>query len=409
MDFPRAVLVLSLFLAGYLALQGFLYYRLRDFIKRRVREPGRRKLLSSLAVLFLLVMQYPVIWRGIFGQEVYEPYPWVLRGFAAFWTFGSTGSALILLANRLVRRLLPAFIFSPAREAPVDPGRRDFLKKGMVAAAAAPFAVSGYGVVFGPRRFEVDHFRLPVAGLSSALSQLTIVQLTDIHVGPFMPKEELLAYVEAVNRLRPDLVALTGDFVAASPTEVAPCVEALAGLKARLGVFACLGNHDFYAGAADELARLLEQRGIRVLRNEAVSIATGNTSFHILGIDDLRWGEPDLTRALQMAQEETGEIRLLLSHRPEIFPEAARKGLDIVFSGHYHGGQIKLAPRPGSPSIASLITPYAEGLFHLGRSEGAQQSARGALLFVSRGIGITGLPVRINCSPQIAHLTLVKS
>jgi predicted MPP superfamily phosphohydrolase len=409
MDFPRAFFVLSIFLAGYLALQYYLFIRFRAFLTTRLRDEKRRDLLCGSAAFFLLAVQYPVIWRGVFGQEIYEPFPWLLRGFAAFWTFGSTGAALVLLGYSLLRRFLPALMFRSEPPSPVDVERRSFLKKSMAVATVAPFAVSGYGVVIGPRRFEVEHFQLPMDGLSSDLSQLTIAQLTDIHVGPFMPKEELLAYVEAVNRLKPDLVALTGDFVAASPTEVVPCVEALAELKARLGVFACLGNHDFYARAADDLARLLEESGIRVLRNDAVAIPTGNSSIQLLGIEDLRVGEPDLPRALQMARKADGEVRVLLSHRPEIFPEAARKGIDIVLSGHYHGGQIKLAPRPGAFSIASLITPYAEGLFHLQRSEDARKDGKGALLFVSRGIGITGLPVRVNCSPQIAHLTLKRA
>ncbi len=253
----------------------------------------------------------------------------------------------------------------------------------------------------------MEHFDLPLNDLSSALSQLSIVHLTDIHLGPFMPAEELAAYVEAVNRLEPDIIALTGDFVSGHPGEIAPCVNALAGLKARYGIFACMGNHDVYAGAADQLTRLFGQKGVRVLRNDAVPIRNRNTTLNILGIDDLRWGKPDLSRALKVAQEEPGEVRLLLSHRPEVFPDAARKGLEVVLSGHYHGGQVKLTPGQKSLSIARLITPYAEGLFHLSRRfHPSGAGAKDSVLFVSRGIGITGLPIRINCPPQIAHLTL---
>jgi len=226
-----------------------------------------------------------------------------------------------------------------------------------------------------------------------------------------MPAEELAAYVEAVNRLKPDVIALTGDFVSTSQDEIAPCVNTLAGLQARYGIFACMGNHDVYARADGELTRLFNQNGVRVLRNDAASLEIGNTTLNILGIDDLRWGRPNLSRALDIARRNPGEVRVLLSHRPEVFPEAARKGLGVVLSGHYHGGQIKLAPEPDSLSIARLITPYAEGLFHLPRR---RLSASGpgtgdAVLFVGRGIGITGLPIRINCPPQIAHLTLKRA
>ena len=129
----------------------------------------------------------------------------------------------------------------------------------------------------------------------------------------------------------------------------------------------------------------------------------------ILGIDDILWGDYDLTRAMRASEREPGELKLLLSHRPEVFPSASRMGVDIVLSGHYHGGQVKLAPYPESLSIARLITPYAEGLFHLpGRTHSpGMKGAKDSLLFVTRGVGITGLPIRINCPPQIAHLTLV--
>jgi predicted MPP superfamily phosphohydrolase len=100
-------------------------------------------------------------------------------------------------------------------------------------------------------------------------------------------------------------------------------------------------------------------------------------------------------------------VKILLSHRPEIFPQAAKADIDLVLSGHYHGGQVKLGPSAGSLSVARLMTPYAEGFFRLARP--GQGAAKTAHLFVSRGIGITGLPIRVNCPPQIAHLRLIKA
>lgn len=408
MDFPSARIVFFVFLLLYLILQVFLFFRIRDYLRSRVQDQMRQRLLSGLVALFFLFMLYPLAWRAIFGFRLYEPYPSALRGLLAFWVVGSIGSALILLGYDFFHRLI--LFLSPRRVTPPDFQRRDFLKKGLGLAVAAPFMISGYGVLLGRRRFQVEHFDLPLNGLSSALSQLSIVHLTDIHVGPFMPAEELQAYVEAVNLLEPDLIALTGDFVSSSIAEVEPCVHALSGLKARYGIFACLGNHDVYAGVDDELTHLFGQKGVRVLRNDAVTVRIGNTKLNILGIDDLRWGKPDLSRAFKVAQREPGEVGLLLSHRPEVFPEAVRKGMDVVLSGHYHGGQVKLGPEPESLSIARLITPYAEGLFRLSRRSNASGAgAKDAVLFVGRGIGITGLPIRINCPPQIAHLKLKKA
>ena len=412
MDFPRALFVLFLFLTFYLALQVYLLFRVRRYLRNRFQNQAWRGLLSVVITSFLFLMLFPLAWRLLYGYHFHEPNPWLVRSlFALFavWGFGSTGSALIILGCDVVRRCL--LFFSPRPAVLPDLQRREFLKKSVGVVAAAPFLISGHGVFLGRRRFQIDHFDLPLNGLSSALAQFSIVHLTDIHVGPFMPAEELGAYVEAVNRLKPDIIALTGDFVSTSLDEIAPCVDTLAGLKARYGIFACMGNHDVYARADGELTRLLSQRGVRVLRNDAASLEIGNTTLNILGIDDLRWGRPNLSRALDIAQRTPGEVRVLLSHRPEVFPEAARKGLGVVLSGHYHGGQIKLAPEPDAFSIARLITPYAEGLFHLSgrRLSSSGAGANDTMLFVGRGIGITGLPIRINCPPQIAHLTLRKA
>jgi predicted MPP superfamily phosphohydrolase len=322
----------------------------------------------------------------------------------AIWGVGSLGCALVLLSYDVIKRFAHLL---PGEPKMIDVERRRFLKIGASSVAAAPFILSGYGTLIGRRRFEVEHFELPLAGLSSALSEFRIVQLTDIHVGPFMPPEELAAYVEAVNRLEPDLIALTGDFVASRPAEAGSCVETLAALRARYGIYACLGNHDVYTGVEEELTRRFAEKGIRMLRNETASLRIHDTTLNVLGIDDLRVGDPDLPRALALAAKDPGEVRLLLSHRPEIFPVAAQNGIEVVLAGHYHGGQVKLGSGSANLSLARFLTPYAEGLFHLPRR--SSPGKKDSVLFVGRGIGITGLPIRINCPPQIAHLTLKKA
>ncbi len=410
MDFPRGIVILSFISTLYLLLQFFLLVRISEYLREHFKDQTRRRLLSGLAVFFCLLTFIPFFWRASLGWHLDEYHPWAYRALFiifAVWGPGSTGAAVILLGYDLWRR---AALFSRPRAAKFDLERRDFLKKTVGMAATAPFLVSGYGAFLERRRFRVEEFKLPLAGLSGAIADLSIVQLTDIHVGPFMPAEELAAYVEAVNRLQPDLIAITGDFISSDIEEVAPCVDTLAGLRAPYGIFACLGNHDAFSGAEDMLTRSLSQRGIRVLRNDAASVRVGNTQLNILGIDDLLRGRPDLSRALKATNETNGEIRLLLSHRPEVFPAAVRRGIDIVLSGHYHGGQIKLFPDTQSLSIARLLTPYPEGLFHLPRKrDDSVNGSKGAVLFVGRGIGVTALPIRVNCPPQIAHLTLRKA
>lgn len=393
----------------YLVCQVYLFRRARRYIADKIPDPKRAALLIIGTAGFLFFMFLPLVSMFIYGLVARQPYPWLVRGqvvLFAIWALGSTGSAFLMMGYDFARRAMTRLPRAP-REPDIQ--RREFLKTGLGAVAAAPFVLSGYGALMERRRFEVEYFEFPLDGLSGALHGSTIVQLTDIHVGPFMPGEELAAYVEAINRLEPDFVALTGDFVAGSPTEVEPCVSALSRLRARRGIYACLGNHDAYAGIEDEITRRFAENNIRMLRNDAVAHRIGNSSVNVLGIDDLRSGGPDLSRALAAAKAEPGEVRLLLSHRPEIFPTAAASGVEMVLSGHYHGGQIKLGPEAANLSIARLLTPYVDGMYLLPRRSIAKRDATGSVLFVGRGIGITGLPVRINCPPQIAHFILKKA
>lgn len=404
----QGLLFFAVFLLIVAPLQLYLFKQLQSYIKEQVREVKLvRKLTLVLGSLFI-VMQLPALWRGLFGLNIGDPYSQLVRGLftaSTIWAVGSIGAVAIFLVYNLFQRF--KLFSSPPISVTPDPARREFLKKGVGLAAAAPFMVSGYGALLERRKFEVDHFTIPVPGLSSELAHLTVVQLSDIHVGPFMPPEELAEYVDAVNRLKPDIIALTGDFVTASESEAIPCAESLAQLQARYGVFACMGNHDVYAQAEDKLEHLFGEKGIQTLRNNAESVRIASSKLSVLGIDDLERGRSDLRRALTVCAREPGEVKILLSHRPEVFPEAAKGDIDLVLSGHYHGGQVKLSPTARSLSVARLLTPYADGLFRL--AQGGHGVEKTAHLFVSRGIGITGVPIRINCPPQIAHLRLIKA
>jgi predicted MPP superfamily phosphohydrolase len=155
-----------------------------------------------------------------------------------------------------------------------------------------------------------------------------------------------------------------------------------------------MGNHEHWYGEIGYYRALFEQNGIHLLQNEHRVIQTKEGAFAVAGIDDLRWGRPDLGSALQGLDPELPT--LLLSHRPEIFPEAAGRGIPLTLAGHYHGGQVKLSLPGGDLSLAHLRTPYPEGLFQRGP----------ARLYVSRGIGTTFTPVRLNAPPEVTLFNL---
>jgi predicted MPP superfamily phosphohydrolase len=317
----------------------------------------------------------------------------VLAYASAVWTFGSILSALLLFFIHSARRLgrtAVRILRSVRRSEPsdTDPGRRRFLQAGLNGIAAAPFVFSGYGAVFTSKAFEVRELALSFG------SPLRVVQLSDIHAGVYMTRDEIRRLADMVIALQPDLFALTGDFISTSMKSLPGCIEEMARVRARYGTFATLGNHEHWYGDLSEIRSVFSQYGIPLLVNTHEVIRSSRDAFAVAGIDDLRSGSPDLAAALHGL--DSGMPTLLLSHRPEIFPEAAARGIALTLAGHYHGGQIKLGLPTGGVSVADLVTPYPEGLYRLDDSN----------LYVSRGIGTTFTPVRLNVPPEITLLHL---
>lgn len=393
----------SYYLLISLPLQFYLFLRSRRFVREKFAGSKGRDSLVALNAFLFLVLLVPLACRVFAGSsyDALESSEFRSLFYAtSIWGVGAIGCAIVLLGYNWFRRVNPSV---PA--AVPDASRREFLKRSVNFAAAAPFAVSGYGVLLERRQFSIERFEIAINELPESLSQLRVVQLTDVHAGPFMSSEDLKQYAEAVNELKPDLIVLTGDFVTGELDEAVICAEGLAALTARFGVFACMGNHDIHAGADVRLTQLFAKHGIHTLRNDGVTLTTDAGKISILGIDDLKLGKPDLAGAWRALGDDPGDFRILLSHRPEIFPQAAQAGIDLVVSGHYHGGQVKLHTGSESPSVARFLTPYAEGLYSLQSAN----SERAAQLFVGRGIGTSGLPIRVNCPPQIAELVLTKA
>jgi predicted MPP superfamily phosphohydrolase len=239
---------------------------------------------------------------------------------------------------------------------------------------------------------EVTERRVSIPGLADSFRGFRIVQLTDIHHGLYLPLAAVMEAVALVNRLRPDVVALTGDFVTYSRAFVEPVATVLGMLRARYGVYAVLGNHDFRVGA-DLIARELRRAKIEVLRNSHTQIRRYGHPLYIAGIDDVRY-RADLTRALRGIP--IGAPTVLLSHNPAIIRRAARSGVSLVLSGHYHGGQVRV---PGLSAILGRFQDQVRFKVGLDRLGGTQ-------IYVSRGIGTVVLPLRFRCPAEIPRLHL---
>ncbi len=247
-----------------------------------------------------------------------------------------------------------------------------------------------YGYTFGHQRLGITHLRLPLRHAGPALAGLRIAHISDIHIGGYMSPDLLREYVGRVNRLEADLIVITGDLLDHA-SAIASGFPVLAGLRARLGVFVILGNHDVAAGAEEVSDGLRRLTPFTLLRNQVATVEVGGCRLHIAGVDDLGrdWARGVRRHpGLQAIEADLcpGEPVILLSHRPDLFPQAAAAGVDLVLSGHTHGGQLSLPPIGGRRfTLARFITPYDRGLYADGDS----------FLYVNRGLGCTGQRIRL--------------
>ncbi|HEU5154422.1 MAG TPA: metallophosphoesterase, partial [Gemmatimonadales bacterium] len=216
-------------------------------------------------------------------------------------------------------------------------------------------------------------------------------QVSDIHLGPTIGRRFMDDMVARVNALRPDLVAITGDLVDGSISELGPSVAALQNLRSRFGSAFITGNHEYYSGD-EEWCDALSGLGVQVLRNRRLSIGDAGGSFDLLGVDDWSGKDEhryDLERALAGRDPERAAV--LLAHQPKGFEQAAGRGVGLQLSGHTHGGQMF----PFNFMVA-LTTPFTAGLY---RHQGGQ-------LYVSRGTGYWGPPFRVGSPPEIVKVVL---
>jgi hypothetical protein len=391
--FPR----LRLIIVGLaFVAQVYLFIRIRRailsshksdrFKSRAIRLAGAGIVLFFVLNAYLLFLQIPWVDPPIAAQ-VGLFYP------MAIWNFGSLFSALLLFLMRLAGGLTRLIVrlsrgHSARKASPVNVGRRRFLQAGVGSVAAAPLLLSGYGAAYAGKAYDVESLSLPFG------RSLRVVQLTDIHAGIYMTREEMRRYARQVIALAPDLFVLTGDFISNSMAFLPACVEEMARVRPPYGTFATLGNHEHLWGRPKDVGACFEEHGIPLLNNAHTVIQTAHGPFAVAGIDDIQWGHPDLEAALLGLDPRIPT--LLLSHRPEIFPEAAARGIPLTLSGHYHGGQIKLSLPGGDVSLAHMRTPYPEGLYRINASH----------LYVSRGIGTTFTPVRLNAPPEVTLFQL---
>ncbi len=242
-----------------------------------------------------------------------------------------------------------------------------------------------------PFTLSIERRSIFLRRLPKALDRLRIVQLSDLHLGPLTTAAQLSRAVEMANNLEPDIIALTGDYISHERQYAAPCAEVVGRLRARCGVYAVLGNHDHWTDAA-LITDLFRAEGITVLINEGMRFEKDGASFWLAGVNDTMVGLEDIPLAMAGSSED--EMKLLLAHNPIVLRRAERAGIDLVLSGHTHGGQVALRPeRNGAGKTRRRV------LNGLGRHGDTQ-------IYVTRGLGTVILPIRYGCPPEVSLLEL---
>lgn len=237
---------------------------------------------------------------------------------------------------------------------------------------------------------SLERVAIKLERLPKKLDGFRIIHLSDIHHSPFTNLEHITRTVKIANRLKPDMFVLTGDYVSHETEFIAPVAEVLSKLEAEFGTHACLGNHDHWTDAA-ELIKCFRREKINLLINEGFRLTARDSSFWLAGVDDYMVGKTDVPASLRGSFPD--EMKILLAHNPVIIRQAARFGIDLMFSGHTHGGQVK-------------VRESKNKLFARRKLTSGLHRRKNTQIYITRGIGTVVLPVRYQCPPEISLIEL---
>ncbi len=381
------VLVTIVTLAGQILIA-------RLFISRRKQlPPFVAAVTTGILVLLWAMLLFASPYRFLTRAPLLDRVPYDVRNllFAIgnFWGIVSVMSLALFYVFRLVGR---------NRAISHSPGRRRLFQAAGAVAAAAPFAAAAFGAIVERTNFQVIETDFPVPNLHPDFEGFRIGQLSDLHCSPWLTVRDAARVVDMLNELKPNLTVVTGDLITQPGDPLDGAIREIGRLRADAGVLGCHGNHERYVRCEDYVSREAAKLGIRILRHEAQQIRRGSGVLNIAGVDyqSVRYG-PYLINAEELVRP--GMANILLSHNPDPFPVAVRKGFDAVLSGHTHGGQVTVEYLQQTLNIARFATPYVAGLYRL----------NGRSCYVTAGIGTIALPVRLGAPPEITVARLVRA
>ena len=294
-----------------------------------------------------------------------------------------------------------------------DESRRKFITASTAIVSSYAFIGASVGAI-EKDNYKIEERTIKIPGLPAEQKGTTMVLISDVHSGPFMDTGLMSEYVDVINSLNPDLIFLPGDMTNSKREEAAPFAKSFRNLKSKYGVYATFGNHDYFSDVNYIGDVVKNETAIKILRNDALLIDVNGKPFSIMGTEDTRdsGGKSNptiakyITQTVQTASNLFDEKKIdsstvpkiILVHKPYIFDEVSDLNFDMMLSGHTHGGQVVFFKFGDiNLSIAATVHKYISGLYQ----------NEGKYLYVSRGIGTVGLPLRFNCPPEITKFTLV--
>ena len=271
-----------------------------------------------------------------------------------------------------------------------EPQRRALLGS---AACLVPGAAAVFGIA-KRNEFRLTEVAIPVNALPKDLEGLRIVQISDVHLSPFLSESEFARAIDMANETRAHLALMTGDLISRRGDPLDACLRQLGRLRADAGVIGCLGNHEIYTQTEEYVTEQGRRVGIEFLRHRNKTLRFGAAAINFAGVDYQRFEKPYLVGAERLIQP--GLLNVLLSHNPDVFPVAASKGYALTIAGHTHGGQVDFEILHQHVNIARAFTPFTRGLYRRGNSS----------VYVSSGLGTIGMPVRLGAPPEVSLIRL---
>jgi uncharacterized protein len=354
----------------------------------RNMEATRRDRLTRPVFLVALVLSFLLVFAlALQAYRVAQFFPprfttWT-KALAIVWLIGSA----VALTVRLILMWLPE-----GRD--FSPGRRRMLLAARGAVLASPVVATGYGVFIQRSDLRTKEVKISIPGLPRELDDTRLVQLSDIHLSPFLTVRELERAVDMANEARADVALITGDMITSAADPLDTCLDRLKRVRATYGVIGCLGNHEIYADAQDYATTEAARMGMDFLRSRSRVVALKGSALNFAGVDYQRMHREYLRGAERLVRPDM--VNILLSHNPDVFPVAASQGYQLTIAGHTHGGQITVEILSQNLSIARFYTPYVYGLYRQGN----------AAVYVTRGIGTVGVPARLGAPPEVALIRL---